>query len=106
MSGWMLSKLVPTDQIQVRVLMLQQNEDGEIEVQQGGRRLLMCKWERTLQFDQMMLMIHFGSCWLPNVYMWLNSVLQMDGTTLLKKEMKSFVEIGMIGYNKGVGPTP
>jgi hypothetical protein len=30
----------------------------------------------------------------------------MDGTTLLKKEMKSFVEIGMIGYNKGVGPTP
>lgn len=43
MLGWMLSRLVPIDQIQVRVLMLQQNEDGEIEVQQGGRRLLMCK---------------------------------------------------------------
>jgi len=28
------------------------------------------------------------------------------GTTPLKKEMRSFANIGMIGYKKGVGPTP
>jgi len=28
------------------------------------------------------------------------------GTMPLKNEMRSFVDIGMIGYKKGVGPTP
>ncbi len=32
-SGWTLSRLVLRDQIQVRATMLQQNEDGKIEVQ-------------------------------------------------------------------------
>ncbi len=68
--GWMLSRLVPKDQIQVRATMLQQNDDGEIEVQTKRDEIANdVQVVKTLQFDQMMLMIHFGSCWLPNVYM-------------------------------------
>jgi hypothetical protein len=53
-----------------RATMLQQNDDGEIEVQTKRDEIANdVQVVRTLQFDQMMLMIHFGSCWLPNVYM-------------------------------------
>jgi hypothetical protein len=30
----------------------------------------------------------------------------MDGTTFMKWEMWSFVDIGMKDYNKGIGSTP
>jgi hypothetical protein len=45
----------------------------------------------------------FGLCWLPNVYMCFKKTCWMDGTTNTKHEMLSSMDIGMKGFNKGVG---
>jgi hypothetical protein len=53
----------------------------------------------------MTLLIHFGLCRLPYVYMCFKQAYWMDGTTSMKHDMLSFVDIGMKGFNKGVGFT-
>jgi hypothetical protein len=44
--------------------------------------------------------------WIMLVTKCIHVIEECFGTTPLKKEMRSFANIGMIGYKKGVGPTP
>jgi hypothetical protein len=102
--GWTLLRLVPRDRIQVRATMLQQNKDGEIEAQtrrdeiandvQVGENITV----RSNDVDD--------PFWIMLVTKCIHVIEECFETMPLKKEMKSFVDIGTIGYKKGVGPTP